>query len=578
MQKLQGISVSRGINIGPVYQFRQVSLDFETIKTDDPQKEWKRYQDAILVTHNKLEHFHDKAVAEIGTDEAAIFHAHMMILEDPDLTEGVQSKILFDGLNAEAALTEVSEEYCRMLEEIDDEYIRARVLDIRDVRTSLLRTLLGIEDHAAEGLTQPSVIVSRDLTPSDCLSIDKRLILGFCTIAGGTTSHTAILARSLDIPAIVGAPEAVLSLEDGESVILDGYTGDLLIQPDEATLEEYQRLRSARLKILEQALSESGLPAVTEDGHRVEVFANVGSDSGDELVTAVQNGAEGVGLLRTEFIYLDCTSMPSEELQFEKYKAVVEAFGNRPVILRTLDIGGDKQLPYLELPYELNPFLGVRGLRLCLRNLPLFKTQLRAALRAAAFGHLQLMFPMVTKASEIHAARKVIDECRAELSAEGKSVPEKIDIGIMIEIPAAAIMADHLAREVDFFSIGTNDLSQYTLAVDRTNTNLADLANAYDPAVLTLISMVVNAAHKYGKSAGICGELAGDPLAIPILVGLGLDELSMNPPAVPTAKQIIRRLNFDDARQLAQEVLKMETPANVRRLVGERLPYLLELG
>ncbi len=577
MEVLSGIGVSRGISIAPVFHFRSVSLVFETYHVEDAQTELARYQEACQVTLEKLEAIFNKAVAEIGTDEASIFHAHMTILQDPDMNDGIQTKILDEKLNAETAVFEVSESYCRLLEEINDDYIKARVLDIRDVRNSILRVLLKVCDEPGKLLGKPSIVISRDLTPSDCLSLDRRMIQGFCTVEGGTTSHTAILSRSLGVPAIVGVPESVLHLEENQPVILDGYNGSIIIQPDEAAIAHYESMRGAKKAALQQALSEAHLPAVTLDGASIEVYANIGSDSAEDLQVAVKNGAEGVGLLRTEFIYLDCTEMPGEELQYQKYSAVVEAFGDKPVILRTLDIGGDKQLPYLELPYELNPFLGVRGLRLCLRNVPLFKTQLRAALRAGSKGRLQIMFPMVTKASEINQARQILEECRQELLAEGKAIAEHMEVGIMIEIPAAAILSHQLASEVDFFSIGTNDLTQYTMAVDRTNNTLSDLANAYDPAVLQLIHSVAEGAHQYGKKAGVCGELAGEPLAIPILVGLGIDELSMNPPVVPLAKQIIRRLNKEEAKRVAEEVLELETPADVKQIVLRHFPFLKEI-
>jgi phosphotransferase system enzyme I (PtsI) len=576
MVTYSGIGVSRGISIAPVFQFVAASIKFETVQVSNPEVEWKRYQQAVLVTLGKLEKIYEKAVLEIGTDEAAIFHAHIAILQDPELNDGVQSQIMDETVNAESALFEVSEEYCHMLEEIDDEYLKERAVDIRDVRNSVLKVLLGIVDDPACQLQVPSIIISRDLTPSDCLSMDRHKIAGFCTIEGGATSHTTILARSLGVPALVGADAEVITIVSCQEAILDGFTGKIIVDPDEETLARYRLMQSAKAQIMQKAQSEAKKAAITLDNHKVDVFANIGSDSAEDLQSAVNNGAEGVGLLRTEFIYLDCTKMPDEEYQYKKYAAVAEAFGDKPVILRTLDIGGDKQLPYLELPYELNPFLGVRGLRLCLRNTPLFKTQLRAALRAGQHGNLQIMFPMVTKADEIRQARALINECRQELIREGKRCDAKIEIGIMIEIPAAALLADRLAPEVDFFSIGTNDLSQYTLAVDRTNSTLANLANAYDPAVLKLIQSVVQGAHAYGKIVGVCGELAGEPLAIPILVGLGVDELSMNPSVVPLTKQIVRRLNMKDSQALAEKVLLLETPSDVRAVVSDALPFLQE--
>ena len=573
MQTVKGISVSRGISIAPLFQFRNTPLTHERRRIENPLTEWERYQQAVQTSLTRLEQIYHQAVAEVGTDEAGIFHAHISILQDPDLNDGVKDRIYSEKINAETALYEVSEEYCRTLEEINDEYIRARTTDLRDVRDGVLRILLNVNDQTVK-LKTPAIVVARDLTPSECLLLDRRVVRGFCTVEGGTTSHTAILSRSLGIPAMVGIPARLLDLPTGTPAILDGYEGKLILEPDTETIHTYEAMQHKRRQFLDAAFREAHRPAVTKDGCSVEVVANIANDNLQDIKEAVQNGAEGVGLLRTEFIYLDCETLPDEDVQYEKYKTILQSFGNKPVILRTLDIGGDKQLPYLELPYELNPFLGVRGLRLCLRNLPLFKAQIRAALRAASYGNLYLMFPMVTKAAEIHAAKAVISECRAELVAEGYSVPLRIPIGIMIEIPAAALMARHLAREVDFFSIGTNDLTQYTLAVDRTNSVLTDLANGFDPAVLTLIQSVIEGAHRNGKKVGICGELGGDPLAIPLLVGMGMDELSMNPSEIPAAKQIIRQLSQKEAQAVARQALELETPQDVVALVKSAFPFI----
>ena len=578
MKTIRGISVSRGINIGPVYQFKHLDLTFETHQVEDRDAEWYRFESAVAATKGRLQQMYDRAVKEIGTDEAMIFDAHMMMLEDPDLLDGAQSGIMDEGFNAEAALMNVCEQYCDMLREIDDKYIQARVTDIQDVCHGVLTELLGYGEDAGVNVTVPSVIISRDLTPSDCVSIQKALIEGFCTVEGGTTSHTAILARSLGIPALVGAPEEIEEIPSETTVIIDGYEGILIVDPDPETIEKYERKREAKREIFSAAMEHSLEPAVTKDGHRVETFVNIGSDSPDDIADAIHKGAEGVGLLRTEFIYLNMDRMPDEEMQYVKYSNVARGFGGKPVILRTLDIGGDKQLPYLELPYEMNPFLGVRGIRLCLKNPDLFKHQLRAVLRACNEGNLRIMFPMVTKLSEIRRAKDMIGECRAELAAEGIKVIDYIQVGIMIEVPGAAILSDMLAKEVDFFSIGTNDLTQYTLAVDRTNNNLADLANAFDPAVLRLIARVADSAHKYGKTVGVCGELGGDPIAIPILVGLGLDELSMNAPAIPVAKQIIRSLNYEEVKKLAREVMDLESPKDVKDRVFKTLPMIADLS
>jgi phosphoenolpyruvate-protein phosphotransferase (PTS system enzyme I) len=573
MNIFPGVGVSPGIAIGPVFQFRKVLLEFETYTPQDTAEEWKRFQSAVDITRDKLNDIYNRAVGSLGTDEAAIFQAHLTILDDPDLHDSIREKILVESVNAEAALKEVAEGYCQQLESLEDEYFRARATDIRDVSDSCLKVLLNVTESSQAALKEPSIIISAELTPSDCLLIEKSMILGFCTMEGGPTSHTTILARSLGVPALVGVGEDVLIIESGGLSILDGFKGELVVDPDPECLENYLRLKGDQDEQLAKALGESHRPAITQDGHRVKMMANVGDDAGAQ--EAVSYGAEGVGLLRTEFIYFQRTTIPDEQTQYQIYRQIVDTMGDRPVILRTLDIGGDKQLPYLDLPYELNPFLGVRGIRLCLRNVDLFKPQLRAAIRAGSGRELLLMFPMVTKASELREARRLFEDCRAELLEEGLPVAEHMEIGIMVEIPAAALLADHLAAEVDFFSIGTNDLSQYTLAVDRTNASLSDLVNAFDPSVLRLISMVVNAAHTKGKMVGVCGELAGEPLAIPILVGLGVDELSMNPPAIPVAKQIVRTLTLSGAKELAGRVLELETSAEVQECVKVHFPFLV---
>jgi phosphoenolpyruvate-protein phosphotransferase len=460
--------------------------------------------------------------------------------------------------------------YVEMLESLDDEYFRARAADVRDVTERVLCALLNVTNSPAAALSTSSIILARDLTPSDTILLDKSQVLGFCTVEGGRTSHTAILARGLGIPAVVGIGARVLDVPDGALAVLDGTDGLLLVDPDEATVTAYRGQQAATATVLAQAREQSHEPAITRDGHRVEIVANVGNVEGAR--TALEAGAEGIGLLRTEFLYLERAAWPDEEEQYRAYRAIVDVFGHQPVILRTLDIGGDKELPYLSLPQEANPFLGVRAIRLCLAKPELFRPQLRAALRAGAGRNLKLMFPMVATVAEVRAARALLEECRAELLAQGQPLAENMEVGIMIEIPAAALMADRLAAEVDFFSIGTNDLTQYALAADRTNAQVAPLATGFQPAVLRLVRDVIAAAHAQGKWVGLCGELAGEPLALPILLGLGLDEFSMNPPAIPLAKQIIRDLTLDEAREVAQAALELDSPDGVKTLVRERVP------
>ena len=574
MKTLGGIPASRGIAIGPAFRFRETALRFERRAVENRDAEWARFEAATHEAREQLAAVYARAEAESGAKQAAIFQAHMLMLEDPELLGAVRTAIEDQGLNAEAALSDAADMYAQMLESLDDEYLSARVADVRDVAARVLRALLGLSESPTAGLAAPSVILARDLTPSDTVLLDKSLVLGFCTAEGGATSHTAILARGLGLPAAVGAGPEVLEVPDGATLVLDGSEGTLLVEPDEATLAAYRARQTAAATLQVQARRRAHEPAVTRDGHRVEVVANVGNVEGARA--ALEAGAEGVGLLRSEFLYLERDRLPDEEEQYRAYRAIADVFGERPVILRTLDVGGDKDLPYLDLPQEMNPFLGLRAIRLSLTRPELFRPQLRAALRAGAGRNLKLMFPMVATAAEVRAARAVLEACRAELLAEGQSVAEEMEVGIMVEVPAAALMADRLAAAVDFFSIGTNDLSQYVLAADRTNAQVARLASGFHPAVLRLVREVIAAAHAQGRWVGLCGELAGEPLAIPILLGLGLDEFSMNPPAIPLAKEVVRALTLDEVRQVAQAALELDGPEAVQALVRERVPVARE--
>ncbi len=575
MRKVRGIAASPGIAIGPAFRFERATLQVERHTVDDPEAEWARLEAALKAAHIQLEEIYAKAATESGAETAAVFEAQAMMLEDPELLDTLRSAIIEQHQNAEAALVDASEAYAQALEALDDEYLRARAADVRDVAARVLRELLGMAESPTAALVIPSIILARDLTPSDTALLDKALVLGFCIAEGGATSHTAILARGLGLPAVVGAGPEVLAIPNGTSLILDGSEGTLIVEPSPETITAYQARRTALTDVMAEAQSHAAEPAVTLDGHRVEVVANIGNVEGAHA--AVANGAEGVGLLRTEFLYLERDHLPDEEEQFEAYRAIADVFGTRPVILRTLDVGGDKELPSLTLPKEMNPFLGLRAIRLSLARPDLFRPQLRAALRAAAGHNLKLMFPMVATAQEIREARAILEACRAELSAEGLATPEQLDVGIMVEIPSAAIMADQLAEEVDFFSIGTNDLTQYTMAADRTNPAVSYLVSGLQPAVLRLIKMVIDAAHAHGKWVGMCGELAGEPLAIPILLGLGLDEFSMNPPAIPIAKQIIRSLSLVEAQTIAARALALDTPEAIQELVRSEVDALANL-
>jgi phosphoenolpyruvate-protein phosphotransferase len=548
------------VAIGPVALFQQEDLSFKSSLVENPQAEWERIGAVLKAAEEQLRSIYEKALKETGEAQAMIFEAQMQMLSDPELLEAIEKSIREEKNNAETALMNNAEHYAGMLEAMTDEYFRARAADIRDVARRCLRILLG-KPQVDVTLHQPSIVAARDLTPSDTVRMDKSMLLGFCTAEGGATSHTAILAKALALPAVVGAGEAALSLADGESLILNGRTGECISSPDEATLKVFEQTQKAEKDRAVVELSAAEKPAITVDGRRVEVVANVGSVADAEK--AVQSGAEGIGLLRTEFLYLDRKTEPDEEEQYQAYKAIFDIMGERPVVIRTIDVGGDKELPYIDLGHEDNPFLGWRAIRMCLDTPAFFKTQLRAILRAAVGHDIRIMFPMIAAVSEVKLARALLDEARAELKAAGKPFGEKIQVGIMVEIPAAAVMADQFVKVVDFFSIGTNDLTQYTLAVERTNKKVAHLSNALDPAVLRLIGKVIEEGHKGGVWVGMCGELAGEPKAIPVLLGLGLDEFSMAPALVPHAKAVIRESNTEACKKIAAEVLNLPGYAEV---------------
>jgi len=570
MKNIQGVASSRGIAIGPVFQFRRSELVIGTCENQDPFTEWKRLESALETARGQITQVYEKALKETDQSQAEIFQFHAMMTEDADLLERVKSLLEERRTNIEPIYMEVCQGYANELAAMDNEYFAARSADVLDVANRVERILLGVAESPTAGLKVPSIIVADDLTPSDTILLDKSLVLGFCTAQGSTTSHAAILARGLGLAAVGGAGNEVLSLTSGMTIILDGGKGVVVADPDQVTIAAY-RQHAEQVRLLQvEAQKHAHEHAITRDGFKPEVSSNIGDVSGAKK--AVGFGAEGVGLLRTEFLYMDRPSMPTEEEQYQAYKAILQEFGQMPVVLRTLDIGGDKELPYLKMEPEMNPFLGVRALRLCLIRPDIFKTQLRAALRASVGHNLKIMFPMVATLSEVREAKRYVNLCREELKKEGIPFAENIEVGIMVEIPAAAVCADILGREVDFFSIGTNDLSQYTMAADRGNAGVAHLSDAFQPSVLRLIRDVINASHKYGKWTGMCGELAGEPLAAPLLVGLGLDEFSMSPPMVPVIKALIRTLDSKEMKALAAEALEKETVEEVRDLVRRRVP------
>ncbi|GAA0734185.1 phosphoenolpyruvate--protein phosphotransferase [Clostridium oceanicum] len=534
----KGIAASKGYAIGKVFIKEDLEIEVIEKTIEDIDAEKKRFESALKETRTQLEEIKAKALKEVGEEKAAVFDSHMMLLDDPEFTGAVSSNIENNKVNGEKALQDVIDMYSAIFASMEDEYMRERGADVKDVGKRIMINLLGKAGSMMDNLDENTVVVATDLTPSDTAQLDKTKVIAFLTNIGGRTSHSAIMARTLEIPAIVGMKDITTSVKNGDSIIVDGAEGIAIINPDDATIKEYEKRKAKFQEELEELKKLISVETHTKDGRRVEVCGNIGKPQ--DVNQVLENGGEGIGLFRTEFLYMDRDVMPTEDEQFESYKYVTEKMGERPVVIRTLDIGGDKKLPYLPLPEEMNPFLGYRAIRLCLdKKEEIFKIQLRALLRASAFGNLKIMFPMISSLEEFLEAKEVLKECMDELRKEGKDFNENVDTGIMVEIPAAAVCADEIAKHVDFFSIGTNDLIQYTLAADRMNEKVSYLYNPMHPAVLRLIKMTIDAAHKEGKWCGMCGEMAGDEVAIPTLVEYGLDEHSMSASSILTAKKII---------------------------------------
>jgi phosphoenolpyruvate-protein phosphotransferase len=566
MKRFSGIPASPGLASGPAFLVADRSLTVPRRQDADPTMELDRLADALQQARAQIERLQDQAKSSVGAEEAAIFEAHALFLEDPTLLASVRKTIQGDHVNAEAAWWDGIEGYARQLDGMGDELFRARAADVRDVGRRLLAILLGVE-QARDELSRPSVVVARDLTPSDTVQFDKQLVLGFATAEGGPTSHAAILAKALGIPAIVGLGESVLNVQPGAELLIDGGSGELIADPQAEEALAFEGRRRDFDRRAQEERAAAGKVALTRDGHAVEMVANVGNP--EDAQAALQFGAEGIGLFRTEFLFLERSQAPDEEEQLAGYSAVLETMGSQPVVVRTLDIGGDKALPYLDLGREDNPFLGWRAIRMCLDRPEFFKTQLRALLRAGVGHDLRLMFPMVADLEEVRRARQLLAEARQEVTAAGHQPADSPQVGIMVEIPSVAVMADRFAGEVDFFSVGTNDLTQYTMAAERTNERVAHLGDPCHPAVLRQIQRVIQAGHEAGIWVGVCGELAGDAEGVPVLLGLELDEFSMAPTLIPRAKAIVRRWSFDDARRLALQVLDLDSASAVREAVRQ---------
>lgn len=566
---LKGVAASPGIAIGKAFLYtkEKVTINVEKIEESKVEEEIAKFRKALEVTQEEIEKIKEKALKEFGKEKAEIFEAHLMLASDPELIEGVENMIKTELVTADNAVNKVIEQNASVMESLNDEYLKERAVDLRDVGNRIIENLLGVKSVNLSDLEEEVVVIARDLTPSDTATMKKEMVLGFATDVGGRTSHTAIMARSLEIPAVVGLGNVTSQVKAGDLVIVDGLEGIVIVNPDEKTVEDYKSKKESYEKRVEGLKQLKDLPAETPDGKKVMLAANIGTPK--DVASALANGAEGVGLFRTEFLYMDRNSLPSEEEQFEAYKEVVEKMGGRPVTIRTLDIGGDKELPYLDMPKEMNPFLGYRAIRLCLDRPDIFKTQLRAILRASAYGNVQIMYPMISSVEEVRKANSILEEVKAELDREGVKYDKEIKVGIMVEIPSAAVTADILAKEVDFFSIGTNDLTQYTLAVDRMNEHVKEYYQPFHPAILRLVKMVIDAAHKEGKFAAMCGEMAGDPLAAVILLGLGLDEFSMSATSIPEIKNIIRNVEYEKAKEIAEKALNMSEAREIEKMMKD---------
>ncbi|KAB2335224.1 phosphoenolpyruvate--protein phosphotransferase [Bacillus mesophilum] len=565
MSFLQGIAASSGIAIAKAYRLVEPDLSFEKKTVNDTAEEIARFQLALSTSKGELEVIRDNANVQLGADKAAIFDAHLLVLSDPELISPIEDKIRSEQVNAEVALKETSDMFVTMFEQMDNEYMQERAADIRDVTKRVLAHLLNVKIVNPSMISEEAVIIAEDLTPSDTAQLNREFVKGFTTDIGGRTSHSAIMARSMEIPAVVGTKFSTRDIENGDIVIVDGIKGLVHINPTPEVIAEYEN--EAR-KYEEQKAEWAKLvneKTVSADGHHVELAANIGTPK--DLEGVVNNGGEAVGLYRTEFLYMGRDNLPTEEEQFESYKAVLEGMKGKPVVVRTLDIGGDKELPYLDLPKEMNPFLGFRAIRLCLEEQDMFRTQLRALLRASSYGNLKIMFPMIATLDEFRDAKAILLEEKEKLVSEGVKISDEIEIGIMVEIPSTAVMAEQFAKEVDFFSIGTNDLIQYTMAADRMNERVAYLYQPYNPAILRLVKMVIDASHKEGKWTGMCGEMAGDETAIPLLLGLGLDEFSMSATSILKARSLISKLNRTEMEALASQALQMNTAEEVVQAV-----------
>lgn len=568
MSKLiKGIAASDGVAIAKAYLLVEPDLTFDkNEKVTDVEGEVAKFNNAIEASKVELTKIRNNAEVQLGADKAAIFDAHLLVLDDPELIQPIQDKIKNENANAASALTDVTTQFVTIFESMDNEYMKERAADIRDVSKRVLSHILGVELPNPSMIDESVVIVGNDLTPSDTAQLNKEFVQGFATNIGGRTSHSAIMSRSLEIPAIVGTKSITQEAKQGDMIIVDGLNGDVIVNPTEDELIAYQDKRERYFADKKELQKLRDADTVTVDGVHAELAANIGTPN--DLPGVIENGAQGIGLYRTEFLYMGRDQMPTEEEQFEAYKEVLEAMDGKRVVVRTLDIGGDKELSYLNLPEEMNPFLGYRAIRLCLAQQDIFRPQLRALLRVSVYGKLNIMFPMVATINEFREAKAILLEEKENLKNEGHDISDDIELGIMVEMPATAALADVFAKEVDFFSIGTNDLIQYTLAADRMSERVSYLYQPYNPSILRLVKQVIEASHKEGKWTGMCGEMAGDETAIPLLLGLGLDEFSMSATSILKARRQINGLSKNEMTELANRAVDCATQEEVIELVN----------
>ena len=572
--RIQGISGSRGVAVGNVYRYIQeeIVIPDYTVAEDKVEEEIGKFAAAMAATLKQLDTIRQKALDEMGPEEAAIFEAHMQIAQDPSLSDGIKSLVESSHTNVVAATAQTIETFANIFLGMEDAYMRERGADIKDIGDRLMRNMLGMNPRGLSHISGEVILVAQDLAPSDTASLDKNVVKGIVTAAGGPTSHAAIMARTLEIPAVMGVGD-IENFVDGDKAVVLGTDGIVEINPSDADWDEYTNQAAAFQEELKRLRESANLEATTTDGHHVELFGNIGKAK--DAKNALTMGAQGIGLYRTEFLYMENDELPAEDVQFEEYKKVAQDMKGKPVIIRTMDIGGDKELKCLDLPSEMNPFLGYRAIRISLNRPDIFKVQLRALLRASAFGDIHIMYPMIASVEEVKQANAMLDECKAELTAEGKEFNKDIKVGIMIEVPAAAVISPILAKYVDFFSIGTNDLCQYTLAVDRMNEAIGSLYQPLHPGVLRLIKHVIDASHEQGKFTGMCGELASDPVATMILLGLGLDEFSMTASSIPLIKNILRSVSKAECEEVANKALTMDT---AEEITGYAKSVLIEKG